>query len=121
MEVVDLTCKWDIDAFGVRCGALRHATRASCAAGPRTLGGMVELTGGQALARALRAEGIQVVFGIVGTHNVNLFDGLHDIPDLRVVTTRHEAGAGFMADGYARASAASPRAWSCQDPDSRTS
>src|SRR5438105_10300168 len=62
------------------------------------------LTGGQALARALRAEGIEIVFGIVGTHNVGVFDGLYDVPGLRIVTTRHEGGAGFMADGYARAS-----------------
>ena len=65
---------------------------------------MPALTGGQAVARALRAEGVQVVFGIVGTHSVGLFDGLYDVADLRVITTRHEAGAGFMADGYARAS-----------------
>jgi acetolactate synthase-1/2/3 large subunit len=64
---------------------------------------MTRLNGGQALARALRTEGIDVVFGIVGTHNVNLFDGLFDIEGLRVITTRHEQGAGFMADGYARA------------------
>src|ERR687890_2743689 len=64
---------------------------------------MPHLTGGQALARALRNEGIEVVFGIVGTHNVAIFDGLLDVPGLRVVTTRHEGGAGFMADGYARA------------------
>src|SRR5919199_1147355 len=64
---------------------------------------MPHLTGGQALARALRSEGIEVVFGIVGTHNVAIFDGLLDVPGLRVVTTRHEGGAGFMADGYARA------------------
>ncbi len=65
---------------------------------------MTLLTGGQALARALRAEGIDVIFGIVGTHNVQLFDGLYDVDGLRVITTRHEQGAGFMADGYARAS-----------------
>ncbi|MCC6174486.1 MAG: thiamine pyrophosphate-binding protein [Chloroflexi bacterium] len=64
---------------------------------------MPRLTGGQAVARALRAEGIDTVFGIVGTHNALIFDGLVDIPDLRVITTRHEQGAGFMADGYARA------------------
>lgn len=64
---------------------------------------MPGLTGGQALARALRAEGIEVVFGIVGTHNVSIFDALYDAAGLRVVTTRHEQGAGFMADGYARA------------------
>ena len=51
----------------------------------------------------MRAEGIDTVFGIVGTHNSLVFDGLTDLPDLRVVTTRHEGGAGFMADGFARA------------------
>ncbi|MBA2450348.1 MAG: thiamine pyrophosphate-binding protein, partial [Chloroflexi bacterium] len=64
---------------------------------------MARLSGGQAVAQALRAEGIEVAFGIVGTHNVQIFDGLYDVPELRVVTTRHEQGAGFMADGYARA------------------
>src|ERR687887_1263791 len=65
---------------------------------------MTELSGAQALARALRAEGIEILFGIVGTHNVALFDGLFDVPEIRVVAARHEASAGFMADGYARAS-----------------
>jgi thiamine pyrophosphate-dependent acetolactate synthase large subunit-like protein len=65
---------------------------------------MQRLSGGQALARALRSEGIEIVFGIVGTHNVGLFDGLYDVPELRVIAARHEGSAGFMADGYARAS-----------------
>ena len=64
---------------------------------------MARLRGGQAVARALHAEGIDTVFGIVGTHNSLIFDGLTDVPDVRVVTTRHEGGAGFMADGFARA------------------
>src|SRR5207253_3076364 len=46
----------------------------------------------------------EIVFGIVGTHNATLFDGLYDNPRLRVVAARHEGSAGFMADGYARAS-----------------
>ena len=61
------------------------------------------MSGGQALARALQAEGIDLVFGIVGTHNVVLFDALYGAGGLRFVTTRNEQGAGFMADGYARA------------------
>src|SRR5438045_7201010 len=65
--------------------------------------GMALVTGGQALARALRAEGIEIVFGIVGTHNATLFDGLFDVPEIRVIAARHEGSAGFMADGYARA------------------
>lgn len=64
---------------------------------------MARLRGGQAVARALQAEGIDTVFGIVGTHNSLIFDGLTDLADLQIVTTRHEGGAGFMADGFARA------------------
>ncbi len=64
---------------------------------------MGRMNGGHAVARSLAAEGVDVVFGIVGTHNVQVFDGLHDQAGIRVVTTRHEQGAGFMADGYARA------------------
>jgi thiamine pyrophosphate-dependent acetolactate synthase large subunit-like protein len=65
---------------------------------------MTSLTASQAIGRALKAEGIEVVLGMVGTHNADLFDGLYDVDGLRVITTRHEQGAGLMADGYARAS-----------------
>jgi acetolactate synthase-1/2/3 large subunit len=51
----------------------------------------------------MHAEGIDTVFGIVGTHNSLIFDGLTDRSDIKVVATRHEGGAGFMADGFARA------------------
>jgi acetolactate synthase-1/2/3 large subunit len=64
---------------------------------------MTRLRGGQAVARAMWAEGIDTVFGIVGTANSLIFDGLTDLPDVRLVTARHEGGAGFMADGFARA------------------
>ncbi len=65
---------------------------------------MQEMTGGQAVVAALRAEGIDTVFGIVGTHNHPIFDALYDCPELRLVVPRHEQGAAYMADGYARAS-----------------
>src|SRR5689334_9480761 len=61
-------------------------------------------TGGQAVVAALVAEGIEHVFGIVGTHNVHLFDALFDEPRLRLISPRHEQGATMMAAGYARAS-----------------
>ncbi len=65
---------------------------------------MQRMTGGQAVAAALKAEGIDHVFGIVGTHDCPLFDGVVDDPAIRVVTVRHEQGASLMAAGYARAS-----------------
>ena len=55
-------------------------------------------------AAALKAEGIEHVFGIVGTHDSPLFDGVFDEPSVHVVTVRHEQGAALMAAGYARAS-----------------
>jgi acetolactate synthase-1/2/3 large subunit len=65
---------------------------------------MQRMTGGRAVAMALKTEGIDHIFGIVGTHDCPLFDAVHDDPDFRVVTVRHEQGASLMADGYARAS-----------------
>ncbi|PSJ62790.1 5-guanidino-2-oxopentanoate decarboxylase [Pseudaminobacter soli (ex Li et al. 2025)] len=52
--------------------------------------------------RLLETYGIEVIFGIPGVHNVELYRGLEG-SSVRHVTPRHEQGAGFMADGYARA------------------
>lgn len=65
---------------------------------------MQSMTGGKAVVSALKADGIDHVFGIVGTHNSPLFDGAYGDDDMRVVTVRHEGGASMMAAGYARAS-----------------
>ncbi len=59
-------------------------------------------TCGEALISLLEGYGIEVIFGIPGVHNVELYRGLDRSP-IRHVTPRHEQGAGFMADGYARA------------------
>lgn len=61
-------------------------------------------TGGQAVVEALEAWGVEVVFGIPGLHTLALYDALYKHPRIHHVTTRHEQGAGYMADGYARAS-----------------
>ena len=56
---------------------------------------------GEALVAGLKARGVDCVFGIPGVHTVELYRGLA-ASGLRHVTPRHEQGAGFMADGYAR-------------------
>ncbi|MFN4173424.1 MAG: thiamine pyrophosphate-binding protein, partial [Pseudorhodobacter sp.] len=56
------------------------------------------------LTHLLRAYGVDTVFGIPGVHTIELYRGLAG-SGIRHVTPRHEQGAGFMADGYARASA----------------
>ena len=60
-------------------------------------------TCGEVLVEILEAYGIDTVFGIPGVHTVELYRGLPNT-GIRHVTPRHEQGAGFMADGYARAS-----------------
>ncbi|MEM1365435.1 MAG: 5-guanidino-2-oxopentanoate decarboxylase, partial [Pseudomonadota bacterium] len=58
---------------------------------------------GEYLIRCLEARGTDYVFGIPGVHTVSLYRGLAGSP-IRHITPRHEQGAGFMADGYARVS-----------------
>ena len=60
------------------------------------------LTGGRAVVEALKAEGVDTVFGIPGKHNLCVYDVLLDTPQIRNIVTRNEQGAAFMADGYAR-------------------
>ena len=59
-------------------------------------------TCGELLIRLLESYGIDTVFGIPGVHTVELYRGL-GTSKIRHITPRHEQGAGFMADGYARA------------------
>lgn len=58
---------------------------------------------GERLVQGLKARGVEVVFGIPGVHTVELYRGLAG-SGVRHVTARHEGGAAFMADGYARTS-----------------
>lgn len=60
-------------------------------------------TGGAAVIAALAAQGVRDVFGIPGTHNLELYRHLPG-SGIRHVVTRHEQGAGYAADGYARVS-----------------
>ncbi|MDB5765198.1 MAG: hypothetical protein JWQ61_12 [Collimonas fungivorans] len=58
---------------------------------------------GEVLIKLLENYGVELVFGIPGVHTVELYRGLAQ-SGLRHITPRHEQGAGFMADGYARVS-----------------
>jgi len=59
-------------------------------------------TCGEVLVQILQDYGIDTIFGIPGVHTVELYRGL-ETTRIRHVTPRHEQGAGFMADGYFRA------------------
>lgn len=64
---------------------------------------MAQLKGSQALFRSLEAQGVDVIFGLIGAHTMELFDALYDFQgSIRLITTRDERAAALMADGYGR-------------------
>ncbi len=65
---------------------------------------MEKMTGGEAAVKSMLAHNIDTLFCIPGYQNDWLFNALHDLgKDIRVIHTRHEQGAGYMALGYALA------------------
>jgi len=58
-------------------------------------------TAGRAVLETIRAYGVTTVFGIPGTHNLELYRPLAEL-GMRAVTNRHEQGAGYGADGWAQ-------------------
>ncbi|MDE2924861.1 MAG: thiamine pyrophosphate-binding protein [Acidobacteriota bacterium] len=66
---------------------------------------MANRTGGEALVERLSLHGVDLLFGIISIHNLDIFDALHRYRDrVRHIGGRSELGCGFMADGYARSS-----------------
>ncbi|MFT7235528.1 MAG: acetolactate synthase-1/2/3 large subunit [Methylophagaceae bacterium] len=51
--------------------------------------------------KALENEGVEYIFGIPGEENLDFLDSLKNSP-IRLILTRHEQGAGFMAATYGR-------------------
>jgi acetolactate synthase-1/2/3 large subunit len=62
----------------------------------------MKLTGAQIFFECLKAEGVEVIFGLPGGAVIDIYDEMpkHNI---RHILVRHEQGATHMADGYARA------------------
>src|SRR6056297_3893838 len=58
---------------------------------------------GAQISHMLKSRGVDVIFGIPGVHNQEMYRGIEEA-GITHVLARHEQGAGFMADGYARAS-----------------
>src|SRR4029077_13406948 len=56
---------------------------------------------GEAIVRLLEQYDVDLVFGIPGVHTLEIYRGLANSP-IRHISARHEQGAVFMADGYAR-------------------
>jgi acetolactate synthase I/II/III large subunit len=61
----------------------------------------MKLPGAQILIESLIKEGVDVMFGYPGGANLPTFDKIYD-GKIKFILVRHEAGAAYMADGYAR-------------------
>ena len=66
-----------------------------------TLAAQYADTAGRAVLETIRAYGVTAIFGIPGTHNLELYRPLADL-GIRAVTNRHEQGSGYGADGWAQ-------------------
>lgn len=64
---------------------------------------MVNMSGAEALVKALEKEGVKHIFGIPGGATLPIYDVLYD-SDIRHILVRHEQAAAHAADGYARVS-----------------
>ena len=63
-----------------------------------------ETTAVRLLVEYLKGEGVEYVFGIPGGALINFYEAMYDLGGIKAVLAKHEGGAAFMADGYARAS-----------------
>ncbi len=65
---------------------------------------MPKLTGGQAIVKSLLRHDVDTLFALPGVQNDQFFNALHDEGGkIRVIHTRHEQGAAYMALGYSQA------------------
>jgi len=63
----------------------------------------MKLTGAEIFLESLKCEGVKTIFGLPGGVVLKIFDVLHQQKDIEIILTRHEQGAGHMAEGYAKA------------------
>src|SRR6202790_3742017 len=60
-----------------------------------------QMKGSDVFVRALENEGVQYVFGVPGEENLDLLEPIRT-SSIKLVVTRHEQAAGFMAATYGR-------------------
>ncbi|KMY52772.1 acetolactate synthase [Bacillus sp. FJAT-27231] len=65
---------------------------------------MANLSGGQAIVKVMEKEGVRKAFCVPGESYLGVIDALYEHPSIQLISTRHEGGASFMAEAYAKAS-----------------
>ena len=63
---------------------------------------MDQLSGGEALLRALHDEGVEIIFGYPGGAVLHIYDAIFNQDKVEHILVRHEQAATHAADGYAR-------------------
>lgn len=59
-------------------------------------------TAAQAIVECMKIEKVRYVFCVPGESYLPILDALYDTPSIEVISARHEGGAAFMAEGYAK-------------------
>src|SRR5690625_456213 len=60
------------------------------------------MTAAQAIVECMKTENVEHVFCVPGESYLPVLDALYDEPSIHVISNRHESGAAFMAEGYAK-------------------
>ena len=61
-----------------------------------------ERIGGHLLVEALKAQGVEIAFGVPGESYLAVIDGLHDANSVKTVMCRQEGGAAMMAEAHGK-------------------
>jgi len=64
----------------------------------------IGMKGAEIFHELMREHGVKTIFGYPGGAILPVFDAIYESPHFKFILTRHEQGAGHMAEGYARAS-----------------
>src|ERR1700757_3102120 len=79
-------------------GAANRSVETAAAVAPKEAG---KISGGHLVAKALKQEGVEVIFTLCGGHIIDIYDGCLD-EGIKIIDVRHEQVAAHAADGYAR-------------------
>ncbi|MCG8559711.1 MAG: hypothetical protein MI824_07925, partial [Hyphomicrobiales bacterium] len=63
---------------------------------------MALMNGGEAVVAALRAAGVDHVFGLLGSSTMEMYDALYDCGEIRYIGVRDERAGTHMADAFGR-------------------
>ncbi|KAB7707062.1 acetolactate synthase [Bacillus aerolatus] len=64
----------------------------------------MKVSGGKAVVDVMVKEGVKKAFCVPGESYLGVMDALYQHPEIELISARHEGGASFMAEGYAKAS-----------------